>query len=260
MSLSAGLHLDRPVTRVARAVFGLFTFGILAVAWHFAPASVPGPVELALALRTLWVDGGLFDHLLTSLSLNVEAIAWSSAIALALAYATVLPVARPLVGAISKLRFTGLVGWGFVLTLLARDGHQLKLWMLLFGMVPFAVTSMMAVVASVPREQFDLARTLGLSERRIVYEVVVRGTLPDALETLRHNAAMGWMMIAMVEGIVRSEGGLGALMVDANKHLQFSSLFALIGVVLSIGVAQDLALRGLRRALCPACDLRRLSC
>ncbi|HEY5944452.1 MAG TPA: ABC transporter permease subunit, partial [Kofleriaceae bacterium] len=193
----------------------------------------------------------------TSFTLNAEAIAWSTAVTLALAYLTVLPALRPLVAALSKLRFTGLVGWGFVLTLLARDGHQLKLWMLMFGMVPFFVTSMAAVVAAIPRERFDHARTLGLSEPRVVWEVVVRGTLPEALETLRHNAAMGWMMLAMVEGIVRSEGGLGALMVNANKHLQFDAVFALIGVVLAVGIAQDLALRWLRRVLCPAADLRR---
>ena len=46
-------------------------------------------------------------------------------------------------------------GWGFVLTLLASNGHQLKLWMLVFGMVPFFVTAMAAVVAAIPREAFD---------------------------------------------------------------------------------------------------------
>ena len=225
--------------------------------WHLAPAAVPRPLDIAAALGRLWRDDQLFDHAVTSFALNAQAVAWSTALTLALAYVTVLPAARPLVGAVSKLRFTGLVGWGFVLTLLARDGHQLKLWMLMFGMVPFFVTSMAAVVAAIPHDRFDHARTLGLSEPRVVYEVVVRGTAADALESLRHNAAMGWMMIAMVEGIVRSEGGLGALMVNANKHLQFDALFALIAVVLAIGVGQDLALRWLRGVLCPAADLRR---
>ena len=78
-----------------------------------------------------------------------------------------------------------------------------------------------------------------------------------ALPCIVMMGAMGWMMLAMVEGIVRSEGGLGALMVNANKHLQFASVFALIGVVLAVGVAQDLALRWLRRVVCPAADLRR---
>jgi len=240
-------------------VYSLITCALVVLLWHLAPAAVPRPLELAAALARLWNEQQLFDHLVASLTLNAEAIAWTTALALALAYASVLPAMRPAAGVVSKLRFTGLVGWGFVLTLLARDGHQLKLWMLMFGMVPFFVTSMVTIVAAIPRERFDHARTLGFSEPRVVWEVVVRGTADEALETLRHNAAMGWMMLAMVEGIVRSEGGLGALMVNANKHLQLDAVFALIAVVLAVGIAQDLGLRWLRRMLCPAADLRRAS-
>jgi NitT/TauT family transport system permease protein len=232
-------------------LYGALTCVLVLLLWHLAPAALPRPLDIASALARLWSEHQLFDHLVTSFALNAEALAWSTAITLALAYATVLPAARPLVAAISKLRFTGLVGWGFVLTLLARDGHQLKLWMLMFGMVPFFVTSMAAVVAAIPHERFDHARTLGLSEPRIVWEVVVRGTADQALETLRHNAAMGWMMLAMVEGVVRGEGGLGALMQNEHKHLHLDAVFALIAVVLAVGVAQDFALRRLRRTLCP---------
>jgi len=256
-SLVLGFHPNGCVSRAARIGFGAATLVLGLLLWQVAPPALPRPLELAHALRVLWCEQHLFDHLVTSFTLNLEAIGWSTLITLTLAYASVLPAVRPLVGAFAKLRFTGLVGWAFVLTLLARDGHQLKLWMLMFGMVPFFLTAMTAVVAAIPHERFDHARTLGLSERRVVWEVVVRGTAGEALETLRQNAAMGWMMIAMVEGIVRSEGGLGALMVDANKHLQFGALFALVGVVLAIGIAQDLALRWLRRVLCPAADLRR---
>jgi NitT/TauT family transport system permease protein len=256
-SLINGFMPNRSITLAARLGFGAATFALALLVWQLAPAALPRPLEIVEALAELWREQQLFDHLITSFTLNVEAIAWSTAVTLALAYLTVLPALRPIVFVLSKLRFTGLVGWGFVLTVLARDGHQLKLWMLMFGMVPFFVTSMAAVVAAIPRERFDHARTLGLSELRVVWEVVVRGTLPDALETLRHNAAMGWMMLAMVEGIVRSDGGLGALMVNANKHLQFAAVFALIAIVLAVGVAQDQALRWFRRVLCPAADLRR---
>jgi NitT/TauT family transport system permease protein len=122
-------------------------------------------------------------------------------------------------------------------------------------MAPFFVTAMAAVVAELPRERFDHARTLGMSEWRAVWEVVVLGTADRALEALRQSAAMGWMMLTMVEGIVRSEGGIGAMMLNENKHLQLDAVFALIAVVLLVGVAQDLALAWLRRTLCPYAEL-----
>jgi NitT/TauT family transport system permease protein len=144
-----------------------------------------------------------------------------------------------------------MVGWGFVLALAARDGHQLKVWMLVFGMTPFFLTSMAAVVAAIPQERFDHARTLRLGPVRVWWEVVVRGTVDPMLEALRQNAAIGWMMLTMVEGVVRSEGGVGALMLGANKHLALDAVFALIFVVLLVGVAQDRALGWMRRTACP---------
>lgn len=244
----------RPNRRIARSVqlgYAAVSAAVFGVAWSLSAGALPSPAGVAAALARLWTTQGLFDELATSVVLNAQAIAWTTAIALGLAYATVVPALRPIATAISKLRFTGLVGWAFVFTLWARDGHQLKLWMLVFGMVPFFVTAMAAVVTELPRERFDHARTLGMTEWRTVWEVVIRGTLDQALEALRQNAAMGWMALTMVEGLVRSEGGIGALMLNENKHLDLEAVFALIAVVLIVGIAQDAALAWLRRTVCP---------
>jgi NitT/TauT family transport system permease protein len=244
----------RPNRRIARSVqlgYAAASAAVFGVAWSLSAGALPSPAGVACALVRLWTAQGLFDELTTSVVLNAQAIAWSTAIALGLAYATVVPAVRPIATAISKLRFTGLVGWAFVFTLWARDGHQLKLWMLVFGMAPFFVTAMAAVVAELPRERFDHARALGMTEWRTVWEVVIRGTVDQALEALRQNAAMGWMALTMVEGLVRSEGGIGALMLNENKHLDLDAVFALIVVVLIVGIAQDAALAWLRRTVCP---------
>lgn len=244
----------RPNRRISRSVqlgYAVASAAVFGVAWSLSSGALPSPAGVAAALARLWTAQGLFDELVTSVVLNAQAIAWTTAIALGLAYATVVPAVRPIATAISKLRFSGLVGWAFVFTLWARDGHQLKLWMLVFGMAPFFVTAMAAAVAELPRERFDHARALGMTEWRTVREVVIRGTLDQALEALRQNAAMGWMALTMVEGLVRSEGGVGALMLNENKHLDLDAVFALIVVVLIVGIAQDAALAWLRRTVCP---------
>jgi NitT/TauT family transport system permease protein len=244
------LRPNRTIALPIHLGYAVASAAVIVLAWQLGAGVLPSPAEVVGALGALWT-GGLFDELSTSFMLNLEAIAWTAAIGLALAYATVIPAARPIVAAVSKLRFTGLVGWAFVFTLWARDGHQLKLWMLVFGMAPFFATAMAAVVAELPRERFDHARTLGMTEWRAVWEVAIRGTVGDALEVLRQTAAMGWMMLTMVEGIVRSEGGIGALMLNQNKHLKLDAVFALIVVVLLVGVVQDWALAWLRRTACP---------
>jgi len=260
ISILDGFRPNRRVAVSSGIAYAVVTAATIVFAWQATASALPSPGEVFGSLATLWHEQGLFDELATSFALNLEAIAWSSAIALALAYLTVLPAMRPLAAALSKLRFTGLVGWAFVFTLYARDGHQLKLWMLVFGTTPFLLTAMTAIVADIPREKFDHARTLHTSEWRVVWEVVVRGTADQALEAIRQSAAMGWMMLTMVEGVVRSEGGIGALMLNEHKHLELGAVFALILVVLLVGVVQDRALAGLRNTVCPyaslACERR----
>jgi NitT/TauT family transport system permease protein len=220
--------------------------------WWTSPVAVlPNPAEVMTALRRLWFQEGLGRELITSFSLNLEALGLTLLISLALSYLTVVPVFRPVASAVSKGRFLGLIGLTFVFTLLLGGGRPLKVALLVFGMTVFFVTSMVDVVAAIPREQFDHARTLRMGEWRVVWEVVVRGTADKAMEVLRQNAAIGWMMLTMVEGISRSEGGIGAMLLNQNRHFRLAEVFAIQILILVVGVLQDYGLGLLKRLLFP---------
>jgi NitT/TauT family transport system permease protein len=220
--------------------------------WINSPFVVlPRPGEVLTALRDLWMVQGLGPELWTSITTFLQALVLSAIISLGLSYLTVLPVARPLVAALSKGRFLGLTGLTFVFTLVFGGGHPLKVSLLVFGMSVFFITSMAAVVADIPREKFDYARTLRMSEWRVVWEVVVLGTVDKAFEVLRQNAAIGWMMLTMVEGISRSEGGVGAMLLNQNKHFHLAEVFAIQGLILLVGMAQDYGIGVTKRLVCP---------
>jgi len=219
--------------------------------WVFSPTIfLPKPKEVFQALSEMWMEG-LGGELITSFYLNLQAIALSSILSLLLAYLTVVPFFRPIVTLLSKLRFLSMVGLTFFFTLMASTGHELKLYLLVFSVSVFFVTGMAEVVAGIPKEQFDLARTLRMSEWRVVYEVVILGQADKAFEILRQNAAMGWMMLTMVEGISRSEGGVGAMLLNQNKHFHLSAVFAIQISILVLGLGQDYVIGLLRRVFCP---------
>lgn len=46
----------------------------------------------------------------------------------------------------------------------------------------------------------------------------------------------------MVEGITRSEGGIGALLLNQNKYFNLSAVFAIQLTILAYGILQDYAL------------------
>jgi NitT/TauT family transport system permease protein len=223
--------------------------------WVFSPTVfLPKPKEVFQAFSEMWMEG-LGGELITSFYLNLQAIALSTILSLLLAYLTVIPFFRPIVTLLSKLRFLSLVGLTFFFTLMATSGHGLKLYLLVFSVSVFFVTGMAEVVAAIPKERFDLARTLRMGEWRVVYEVVILGQADKAFETLRQNAAMGWMMLTMVEGISRSEGGVGAMLLNQNKHFHLSAVFAIQISILVLGLAQDYVIGLLRRVFCPYASL-----
>jgi NitT/TauT family transport system permease protein len=223
--------------------------------WVFSPSVfLPRPKEVFQALSEMWMQG-LGGELITSFYLNLQAIALSTVLSLLMAYLTVIPFFRPIVNLLSKLRFLSMVGLTFFFTLMATTGHELKLFLLVFSVSVFFVTGMAEVVASIPKEKFDLARTLRMGEWRVVYEVVVLGQADKAFEVLRQNAAMGWMMLTMVEGISRSEGGVGAMLLNQNKHFHLSAVFAIQLTILVLGLGQDYAIGLLRNLFCPYADL-----
>jgi len=186
-----------------------------------------------------------------SFTTNLQAIGLSCLLTLPLAYVTVMPAARPFVKALSKARFLGMTGLVVIFTLTFGGGHGLKLALLTFGLSVFLITSLYDIVETIPREEFDHARTLRMGPWRSVLEVVIIGRVDAVIDALRQNAAMGWVMLTMVEGLVRSEGGLGGMMLSEDKHVNLAAVFAIQFVVLGVGIGQDYLLALFKHWFCP---------
>lgn len=243
---------NRAVNPRAATALALAWASAALAAWALSPlATLPGPREVLRALSDLWWRGGLGPELFTTLRLVGAALAIAVAISLPLAWATVVPALRPVAAAASKLRFLGLTGLVFPFTLATGGGFRLKAALLVFGMSTFLVTAVARIVQEVPRSKLDHVRSLGASEARVVWEVVVRGTLDRTLDAVRQNVAMGWAMITMVEGIARSDGGVGALVLAENKHFRLAEVYAVLLVVLVVGLLIDFAMGVLANVVCP---------
>jgi NitT/TauT family transport system permease protein len=247
---------NKSLTGRAWATLLVVQGAMLLALWSFGGAlSIPTPLDVLRALHRLVVDEGLLYELKVSLIVNVQAILISSVLSIGFAYLTVIPAARPFVAFCSKARFFSLAGFLSVFTFAFGGGHGLKVALLTFGMSVFFITSMASVVEEIPKEEWDQARTLRMSNWRSVWEIVVLGRSDAAFEILRQNAAIGWMMLTMVEGLVRSEGGIGAMMVNSAKYRQFDIVFAVQLTLFIVGITQDLFIGYLKNIFCPYANL-----
>jgi NitT/TauT family transport system permease protein len=253
----AAFSPNRIISKPALRFIIVFQVAVLLVVWATSTyVFLPKPMDVWRAFVDLWSNEGLGQELIVSFMLNVQAMAWATLISLVLAYLTVVPFFQPIVSAVTKGRFLGMVGLTFFFTVIFASGHRLKVSLLVFGVSVFFVTSMIDVVAQIPKEKFDLARTLRMGEWRVLWEVIVLGRADAAFDAMRQNAAMGWMMLTMVEGISRSEGGIGALLLNQNKHFRLEAVFAIQIAILLIGLFQDYALGLAKKFLFPYADLQ----
>ncbi len=219
---------------------------------------LPSPLEIMSALGRLISEESLIQELLTSTILSLQAIVIATLVSLLISYATVMPFFRPFGFLVSKGRFLTLVGLSFVFTLMTSGGHSLKLSLLVFGITVFFVTSMVNIIQSIPKHEFFHARTLRMSEWQVVWEVIILGRFDQVFEVVRQNFAISWMMLTMVEGISRSEGGIGTLLLNQNKHFHLDAVFAIQIVIVLMGIALDYSIGLLKKLFCPYADLTSL--
>jgi NitT/TauT family transport system permease protein len=249
------LDLFRPNRNPTRSILYWWIalqFIFLILAW-LSTSSVffPKPTEIISAYYDLWFNEGLGIELLTSLTLYGQSLLIATTISLLMAYSTVIAACRPSVNLVGKFRFLPMIGISFFFTLMTHSGHSLKVSLEVFSILVFFSVSMVDVVDSIPQSIYDLARTLRMNEWHVVWEVVIKGQMSRAFDALRQNAAIGWLMLTMVEGLSRSEGGIGAMMLNENKHFHLPAVFAIQLIILVVGLMQDYAIGYLRNLCCP---------
>jgi NitT/TauT family transport system permease protein len=246
---------NRAVSKSTVKLIVAVQVAILLLLWMYSPfALLPTIGEVWKAFVEQWGQG-LPGELITSFYANLQAVGISCIISLGLAYLTVLEGFRPIVVFLSKLRFLSMIGLSFFFTVATSTQHELKISLLVFSISVFFVTGMADVIESIPKEQYDLARTLRMGPWRTVWEVVVLGQIDKAFDVLRQNAAIGWMMLTMIESMVRSEGGIGAMLSTANKHFYLSAVFAIQITILLLGLFQDWGIGATKQLMCPYASL-----
>lgn len=212
-------------------------------------ALLPAPAEVATAFGREW-QAGLLHQLFGSLWTSIEAIFIATTVGLALVYGATMAGFRAPAILIGNFRFLSLAGIT-VIFMMMLNGHELKVGILAFSMMTFFVGDMLQVVDDIPQSKFDHARTMGMSRWQVLREVVIRGTLHEAFESVRKNAAIAWMMLTSVEGLVRSEGGIGLLLLSLQRSGNYSAIFAVQLTIFAVGLGQDRLLKYLKAIICP---------
>lgn len=222
---------------------------------------IPPPSKIAGSLVDLLGSGSFYEDLIASLITTLKAMFYSILATILIVYASTIQIFRPLAEFVSKCRYLTLTGLVFVFTvLIGKSGGSLgdlKMALLMFGIIPFFVTSFLSVVQSTPPEEKWKGYVNKLNRWETLWEVIIVGKLDMLFEVMRQNFAISWMMITMVEGLAMSEGGIGTLLIKSNKYLNLSPVFAMLIIVLVLGLISDWLLSLLRYVVFPYLKTRK---
>jgi ABC-type nitrate/sulfonate/bicarbonate transport system permease component len=226
----------------------LIDCGLALILWQVFAAGglIPTPGKILESIVKIVGTNDFFENLFSSLSLTLKGMGYSILIALSICYLSVVPIFYPIAKFIIKCRYLTLTGLIFLFTLMTSNGHSLKMSLLIFGIVPFFVTSFLSIIDAINEQEYELCKTLRMNNWQTLYEVVIIGRLDQVLEVMRQNFAIAWMMITMVEGLNMSEGGLGTMLIKSNKYIDLGSVFAILVLIFTLGVCFDYILAKLR--------------
>jgi NitT/TauT family transport system permease protein len=123
-----------------------------------------------------------------------------------------------------------------------------KIVFLFAGIFVYMLPLIIEAVEQVDEVYLHTATTLGASRSQLVWHVLIPGSLPAIGEALRVMNGIGWTYVILAE-VINAPLGLGALINVAGKRSHVDQIFALVLVILFIGIVTDLVIRTINRRL-----------
>jgi len=196
----------------------ILLWAIVAESGMFPRAFFPGPAEVVNSFGSLVYKGILPEYLEDS----VVRLALGAAAGLALgiplgvlvglssrAHATLWPV-------LLFFQAIGDIAWLPILLIWFGFGLTTVTFVIVYTVLFPVVLNTVLGVRSVPIVMHRAARSLGASNFRILWEVVLPGALPNIITGVRNGLGYGWRALIAAEMIVGTSG-IGFLMFDARR-------------------------------------------
>ncbi len=229
-------YLFTPNAQVSSSSFRKIMFVeilVILLIWHFNQSNhLPGPLAVISAIGDLFLKNNFLNNLLTSFFLSISALVFSVFLSLIVSYCAVMPIGKPFAVLLTKFRFSAFSGFVFIFCLIFPSGFIFKVYSLAFAVIPWIITGAISEFDDVEKMRYTHLRTLGIPEWKIARELIIYGKAAKISEIVRQNYAMIWMMIATVEAVYISEGGIGALLEMLRKYL--SNLPQMLGIQLTV--------------------------
>jgi NitT/TauT family transport system permease protein len=159
----------------------------------------------------------------------------------------------PLVGTVRYMPVTGFVP---LIVIWVGLGEDSKVLIVMLGVVLYNAIMVADAVKFIPSEMINVAYTLGATRRDVLFKVIVPGTFPSVLDTLRVNISSAWNYLVIAE-LLAAQNGLGFRIIQSQRFLQTEKVLFCLILIGVIGLMTDYGLKWISAALTPWADQTR---
>ncbi|HNM26517.1 MAG TPA: ABC transporter permease subunit, partial [Saprospiraceae bacterium] len=201
---------------------------------------LPTPMQVVNAYPKLAADDKLTEHTLHSVWLNLKGYFWAILLSILAGCAIgFIPLFNGLfskpIDALRYLPISALTGL-FMLWFGLGDG--MKVAFLAFGILVYMIPVVVQRIREVEDVHIQTAYTLGAGNWQSLRTVFFPSVFSKFMEDLRVLTAISWTYIIIAE-ILNNTGGLGSLLYWLARRDKTDKVFAVLLLVILIGILQD---------------------
>lgn len=184
----------------------------------FPRAFFPGPGDVVLSMISLIYKGILPEYLLDSVTRLI--VGASTGVAIAIPLGVLIGMSRRantvLWPPLLFFQAVGDIAWLPILLIWFGFGLTTMTFVIVYTVLFPVVLNTVLGIRSINPDLLRAARSLGASQARMIWEVVLPGALPNIMTGLRNGLGYGWRALIAAEIIVGTSG-IGFLMFDARR-------------------------------------------
>jgi len=240
------------IVGVGGAIIIVFLWYIITTFGGISNTIFPTPQRVFLSFGELQSQYGLGHNIWYSVKLNLLGYLEAIGISIPLGFLIGLfPFGRALMSKwVDAIRFipltavTGLfIGW-FGIEL------GMKVHFLAFGILIYILPVMVQRIDQVEKVYLQTAYTIGANKWNTFKHVYFPSVVSKISDDARVMVAISWTYIIVAE-LINKEGGVGSLIFTATKQSRVDMVFAILLIIIVIGILQDQLFKYFDRLLFP---------
>lgn len=202
--------------------------------------NLPSPVTVIKAIPEMFFKDKLIPNIFKSIKLNVYGYIFAIIISLIAGFLIgLIPLFRGLFSRILDAgRFIPLTAVTGIFILWLGIGNEMKVTFLAFGILVYLIPVVVQRIDEVQSVYLHTVYTLGASAWQTVRSVYMPYVLSKLIDDVRVLTAISWTYITIAEMLNKS-GGIGELIWEAKRQSRIDKAFAVLLIIILIGVLQD---------------------